>query len=119
MGFGLRLKAILDEKNITPTQLGQMTGINRQRIYSWIKRDTEKIDPEVFTIIAAALNIDVDVLLHPATRTNIVLKIEERLANLILLVPNTEILLDLTPEELTRVIDFAQGLIAARPEKKE
>ena len=118
MGFGLRLKAILEEKNVTPTQLGNMTGINRQRIYSWIKRDTEKIDPEVFTAIAAALDIDVDVLLHPATKKNIILKTDERLANLILLTPDVRIILDLTPEELNRVIDFARGLIAARPSKE-
>lgn len=118
MGFGLRLKAILDEKNVTPTQLGKMTGINRQRIYSWIKRDTEKIDPEVFTAIAAALDIDVDVLLHPATQKCVVLKTDERLANLILLVPDAEIFLELSPDELKRVVDFARGLVAARPKRE-
>lgn len=72
MGFGLRLKAVLNEKNITPTQLGRMTGIDRQRIYSWIKRDTVKIDPETFTKLASALDIDVAVLLDPATKSAIV-----------------------------------------------
>lgn len=70
MGFGKRLKAILDEKHISPTTLGRMTGISRQSIYSWIKRDTEKIDPEIFARLAAALDIDVNDLLDPAATAN-------------------------------------------------
>ena len=70
MGFGKRLKAILDEKHISPTELGKMTGISRQSIYSWIKRDTEKIDPEIFAKLAAALEIDVNDLLGSAASTN-------------------------------------------------
>lgn len=70
MGFGKRLKAILDEKHISPTDLGRMTGISRQSIYSWIKRDTEKIDPEIFARLAAALDIDVNSLLDPSTTNN-------------------------------------------------
>lgn len=66
MGFGKRLKAIMDEKHISPTDLGRMTGVSRQSIYSWIKRDTEKIDPEIFARLAAALDIDVNDLLDPA-----------------------------------------------------
>jgi transcriptional regulator with XRE-family HTH domain len=70
MGFGKRLKAIMDEKHISPTDLGRMTGVSRQSIYSWIKRDTEKIDPEIFARLAAALDIAVNDLLDPAATAN-------------------------------------------------
>lgn len=117
MAFGSRLKAILDERNMTPTDLEKISGIKRRRIYSWISRDTAKIDPEVYTAIASALEIDVSLLLDPRTMSPI-RALDDRISDMIVRTPDVKIILDLTPEELTRVIDFASGLIANRPNKR-
>lgn len=57
MSFGSRLSAYLKKRGITVTELAQMTGINRNTLYSIIRRDTLKVDPGILQKIAEALGV--------------------------------------------------------------
>lgn len=59
LDFGKKLKDLISEKNITVSELAQMTGINRNTLYSYIRRGTQKIDPVILQKLATALNVDV------------------------------------------------------------
>lgn len=59
MDFGKKLKDLISEKNINVSELAQMTGINRNTLYSYIRRGTQKIDPVILQKLATALNVDV------------------------------------------------------------
>lgn len=118
MNFGEKLNMILKERKMSIAELSRRSGISADTLYSYRRRNSRKIDPEVYTAVADALNIDVTYFLDPATQ-DVPPRGDERFANLILRVPEIEIILELTPSELKRVIDFARGLIAARPEKRD
>ena len=57
MSFGSRLSAYLKKRGLTVTELSQMTGINRNTLYSIIRRDTLKADPGILQKIAEALGV--------------------------------------------------------------
>lgn len=63
MGFGIKLKALLKEKNMTIKELSDITGISKNTLYSITKRDTRAPRIEIIEKIAAALNIDSEELL--------------------------------------------------------
>lgn len=115
MNFGEKLNLILKERKMSVAELSRRSGINADTLYSYRRRNSRKIDPEIYTAVADALNIDVTYFLDPATQ-DVPLRGDERFTNLLFRVPEIEIILDLTPTELKRVIDFARGLIAARTE---
>lgn len=117
MNFGEKLNMILKERQISVAELARRSGISADTLYSYRRRNSRKIDPEVYTAVADALNIDVTYFLDPATQ-DVPPRVDERLANLIRRVPEAETILDLTPSELKRVVDFARGLIAARPKQE-
>ena len=57
MGIGIRLKAILREKNMTIKQLSQESGVSLNTLYSITKRDSDNIDSIILQKISSALNI--------------------------------------------------------------
>ena len=59
MGDGKRLKEILDEREMTVTELARAVGMNQQTLYSIIKRDS-KIRYDFALRIANELDIDVN-----------------------------------------------------------
>ena len=58
MDFGEKLKLLIDEKGISVSRLAQMTVINRNTLYSFIRRGTQKIDPVIIHKLAASLDVD-------------------------------------------------------------
>lgn len=58
MDFGEKLKLLIDEKGISVSRLAQMTGINRNTLYSFIRRGTQKIDPVIIHKLAVSLDVD-------------------------------------------------------------
>lgn len=63
MGFGIRLKDLLNKKGISIKELSQITGISINTLYSITKRDTNVPSQEIIDKIANALNIDKSELL--------------------------------------------------------
>lgn len=59
MGDGKRLKEIIDEREMTVTELARAVGMNQQTLYSIIKRDS-KIRYDFALRIANELDIDVN-----------------------------------------------------------
>lgn len=59
MPFGDRLKHLLEAQNLSIAELSRMTGINRNTLYSYLRRNTQKPDPEVLKILSEVLNVDV------------------------------------------------------------
>ena len=60
MNFGATLKALLDARNMTVSELSRRTGINKYRLYACIKRNSNRFDPGLVADIAAALDITTD-----------------------------------------------------------
>lgn len=59
MDFGNRLKDLLAERKISVPQLAKMTGLNKNTLYSYIRRGTQKIDPVTMQKLSQALGVDV------------------------------------------------------------
>lgn len=71
MPFGDKLQTLIDERGINVSELSRITDINRNTLYSYIRRNTQKVDPAVIGIVAEALNVDVHYFLDeqaPAVR---------------------------------------------------
>lgn len=58
MGFGKKLKQLLDEKSVSVADLSRKTGIPRTTLYSIISRDSTPKPGDVLAI-SNALNIDI------------------------------------------------------------
>ncbi len=58
--IGEVLKQVLDEKNVTVSQLAELTGISNQTLYSIIKRNNMKIDLNDLLIICRSLGVSVE-----------------------------------------------------------
>lgn len=112
MAFGKQLKDILEEKGMSVTSFSRISGIPRNTLYSYIRRDTEKPNIDVY-IALHQIGVDVDKLLGNITNES-----ERDYSDNILPYdpddPDIKVLCELTPEEFKRVSDFARGLIAAR-----
>ena len=63
MGFGIVLKNILKERNISVSDLARKTGINKYTLYTTIRRDSTRIDPGFIADIAVALDIPIEEML--------------------------------------------------------
>ena len=67
MAFGASLERLLEKKDMSATELANRTGINRSTIYSFLRRDTKKVDPAVIKKLVEVLGEDVDDLLGHTT----------------------------------------------------
>ena len=63
MDFGDRLKQLMEEKKMSVTRLAELSGVNRNTLYSYIRRNTKKPDPAVLAKIAPVLDTSVVALL--------------------------------------------------------
>ena len=63
MDFGDRLKQLMAEKKMSVTRLAELSGVNRNTLYSYIRRNTKKPDPSVLAKIAPVLETSVVALL--------------------------------------------------------
>ena len=63
MDFGDRLKRLMAEKKMSVTRLAELSGVNRNTLYSYIRRNTKKPDPSVLAKIAPVLGTSVVELL--------------------------------------------------------
>ncbi len=59
MGYGVKIKKLLKEKNTSIKELSTRTGISLNTLYSITKRDSEKVDPGILLKIASCLDIDI------------------------------------------------------------
>ncbi len=57
MGIGLRLKVLLEEKNINVKELAKKIDITPSTIYSMINRDSKKADIDIFLALCSALKV--------------------------------------------------------------
>lgn len=67
MAIGKKLEAALQAKGIKPGTLATMTGVNKNTIYSIIKRDNDKVDMKLLTTFAEALGISLDYFFDKST----------------------------------------------------
>lgn len=63
MDFGDRLRRLLQEKGMSVTELAEASGVNRNTLYSYLRRNTRKPDPVVLEKIAPVLGTSVVSLL--------------------------------------------------------
>ena len=47
MPFGANLKALLEAKGMSVAELAHRTGVNKNTLYSYMRRDTKKVDPAI------------------------------------------------------------------------
>ena len=113
--IGDKLQSVLDIKGIKPGSLASMTGIPKSTIYSIIKRNNKNVEFSVIERISDALGVPVEFFYDrdgngafgdekkPATANSDELDVE--------LIKR---LMRLSPEEITKVDAFVQGLLASR-----
>ncbi len=63
MDFGDRLRSLLEAKNMSVTELAEASGVNRNTLYSYLRRNTRKPDPAMLERIAPVLDTTVVSLL--------------------------------------------------------
>lgn len=63
MDFGDRLRELLRRRGMSVTQLAEQSGVNRNTLYSYLRRNTRKPDPSVLERIAPVLGTTVVSLL--------------------------------------------------------
>ena len=73
MPFGANLKRLLEIKGISVTELANRTGINRGTIYSYLRRDTKKVDPTIVKKLVEVLGEDANILYDWDDAANMVL----------------------------------------------
>ena len=73
MPFGANLKRLLEIKGISVTELANRTGINRGTIYSYLRRDTKKVDPAIVKKLVEVLGEDANILYDWDDATNMIL----------------------------------------------
>ena len=72
MPFGANLKKLLEIKGMSVTELANRTGINRGTIYSYLRRDTKKVDPAIIKKLIDVLGEDANILYDWDSVTNII-----------------------------------------------
>lgn len=105
MDFGKKLKMLIEEKKTNVSELAQKTGINRNTLYSYIRRGTQKVDPIIIRKLADALGVDVYYFIgtQPPEVVQAEAKNEEELAH------TDELDLDnLTEEDIEFITVFSQ-----------
>ena len=61
MGIGERLHHLLEEKGKRPGTLAREAGVSKNTVYSIIKRDNDKVDPDILLRLAQALGVPLSV----------------------------------------------------------
>ena len=101
---GRRIKQIREQKGISQNRLAKMANVSQSAI-SAIENDTKSPSVETIELIARALGCELYELLtekkQPATESELQKE-------------NARWITELTPQELRRVLDFAEGLKAGR-----
>lgn len=72
MPFGANLKKLLEIKGMTVTELSEKTGIKRATIYSYLRRDTKKVDPAIIKKLIDVLGEDANILYDWDSITDII-----------------------------------------------
>ena len=72
MPFGANLKKLLEIKGISVTELANRTGINRGTIYSYLRRDTKKVDPAIIKKLIDVLGEGANILYDWDDVTNMI-----------------------------------------------
>ena len=62
MPFGANLKNLLTSKGMSIPELARRTGINKNTLYSYLRRDTKKVDPAVIKKLIDVLGEEASVL---------------------------------------------------------
>ena len=62
MGIGSRLDALIRLKGTRPGTLAREAGVSKNTVYSIIKRDNDKVDPDILARLARALGVPVSSL---------------------------------------------------------
>lgn len=62
MPFGANLKKLLEIRGMSVTELANRTGINRGTIYSYLRRDTKKVDPAIIKKLVEVLGEGANIL---------------------------------------------------------
>ena len=62
MGIGGRLDKLLREKGKRPGTLAREAGVSKNTVYSIIKRDNDKVDPDILMRLARALGVPLSAL---------------------------------------------------------
>ena len=70
MDFGKKLAELLKEKGISVPQLARMSGVNQNSLYSYIRRNTQKMDPVVMQKIANAIGVELGYFLGETTENS-------------------------------------------------
>ena len=106
MGVGRTIKQTMKEKKVTQNQLARMANISQSGLSSIVN---EAVSPKEETLRAIAKALDVSTSYLLGEQEQDPPMTEEDLDNALV-----KMLVDLTPEELQRVKDFAAGVRAAR-----
>ena len=65
MSFGDRLRELLSQRGMTVAELARLTGISKNTLYSYLRRNTLKYDPAVLQKLSDALDVDIYCFLSP------------------------------------------------------
>lgn len=78
MGFGIKLKMMLKNHNMTIKELAEITGISINTLYSITKRDSENVRFDIYIKIAEALKIPLEELIDEEMISNLNIKFMEK-----------------------------------------
>ena len=110
--IGEKLQVLLDSRNLKPGTLATQTGIPKSTIYSILKRNNKNVNLSVMEKIAAAFDVPVDYFFdRPCSeiKEKPITEEGDGLEDMLI-----QRLMSLTPEELSKVDAFVQGLLASR-----
>lgn len=62
MPFGANLKNLLVSKGMSVPELAKRTGINKNTLYSYLRRDTKKVDPAIIKKLVEVLGEGANIL---------------------------------------------------------
>ena len=72
MPFGANLKRLLKAKGMTVTELASLSGLKRGTLYSYLRRDTKKVDPVVINKLIEVLGPEASILYDVDSVTDII-----------------------------------------------
>lgn len=73
MPFGANLKALLEAKHMSVAELAHRTGVNKNTLYSYMRRDTKKVDPAIIKKLIEVLGEGANILYDWDDATNMIL----------------------------------------------
>lgn len=102
MGIGHKLSDLLNERNMTVTELSRKIDVAPTTIYSIIQRNNKKVDIDVLLNIADVLGVDAEYFRD--TEKPQILAAHKENGNF-------------TPEELEKIEEYKKLILAARPKE--